>query len=347
MPGVSEADIHLVDDTGVVIWTDRMRFMYDWPSYRPAYHAPADLREFWDGTLGELSQIPLDPRVEKTLFRDDPDWTFEHVSFAGWQGQRIHACVFIPKTTPKPLPVAISAHPGALGFGANHRADGVYGSQVKHDPRFVTILPLIRGHEPDAENIPFNQPWWGPLDRRDDYAARAWYCAMVRALDYLATRPDLADMSKVVSKGGSQGGALALVTAALDARVTLCIADSPSNCMHHDAVRPATYPSFGPAAGQVPAGQTLEDLLRMLSYFDPAHLAPWIRCPTVIHLTVGDLTVHSMGGLGVYKNLTGLDESRKWFLPGVNGHYHAGSAAGGAKARELIDELVGPAETRE
>jgi hypothetical protein len=47
-----------------------------------------------------------------------------------------------------------------------------------------------------------------------------------------------------------------------------------------------------------------------------------------------------MGGLGVFKNLTGLPEERKWFLPGVNGHYHAGSAAGAAKLRELKDALV-------
>jgi cephalosporin-C deacetylase-like acetyl esterase len=163
---------------------------------------------------------------------------------------------------------------------------------------------------------------------------------MVRALDYMATRPEIADMTRVVSSGGSQGGALALATAALDKRVKLCIADSPSNSMLSDSVRPGMYPSFGPTCGQVPPGQTLDDLLRTLSYFDPANLAPWIQCPTVIHLTVGDLTVHSMGGLGVFKNLTGLKDDQKWFFPCANGHFHGGSAAGGAKAKELMEKLV-------
>jgi cephalosporin-C deacetylase-like acetyl esterase len=340
LPGVSECNFFLQDESGVVLWADRMRFMYDWPAYQPTYSAPTDLKAFWDGTLAELAKVPLDPKIEETLFKDDPEWEFQHVSFNGWQGKRIHACVYIPKKAAKPLPVFIGAHPGTLGFGANHRADGVYGSQVKTDPRFVTIYPLIRGHLPDATGIPFNQPWWGSLDSRETHAAQAWFCAMVRALDYMATRPEIADMTRVVSSGGSQGGALALATAALDKRVKLCVADSPSNSMLSDSVRPGTYPSFGPTCGQVPPGQTLDDLLRTLSYFDPANLAPWIQCPTVIHLTVGDLTVHSMGGLGVFKNLTGLKDDQKWFFPCVNGHFHGGSAAGGAKAKELMQKLV-------
>jgi cephalosporin-C deacetylase-like acetyl esterase len=339
-PGVSEVNVFLQDADNVVLMTERFRIMYDWPSYQPTYNAQPDMKSFWEGTLAELAKVPLEPKIEGTLFKDDPEWEFQHVSFTGWQGQRIHACVYIPKKAQRPLPVQISAHPGTQGFGVNHRADGVYGSKIKQDPRFVTIIPLIRGHAPDAKDIPFNQPWWGPLDSRDDYVARSWYCAMVRALDYLATRPDLADMRKVVASGGSQGGALALVTAALDRRVQLCIADCPSNCMHSDAVRPGTYPTFGPTAGQVPPGQTLPDLLKTLSYYDPANLAPRITCQTVVQLNVGDLTVHSMGGLGVFKNLTGLPAEKKWFFPGVNGHFHAGSADGGKKSRELIDQLL-------
>jgi cephalosporin-C deacetylase-like acetyl esterase len=340
MPGVSEVSVHLLDATGVVLMTERLRILYDWPSYRATHNAPPDLNAFWDGTLAELAKVPLDPKIEAVLFKDDPEWEFQHVSFAGWQGKRIHACLYIPKKAKRPLPVKVTAHPGTLGFGVNMRPDGVYGSKVRTDPRFVTIVPLIRGFAPDAKDIPFNQPWWGPLDTRDGYVARSWFTAMVRALDYLATRPELADMTKVVAEGGSQGGALALVTAALDKRVKVCIADSPSNCMHGDAVRPGTYATFGPTAGQVPPGQTLDDLLRTLSYYDPANLASRITCPTVIHLTVGDLTVHAMGGLGAFKNLTGLKDDQKWFCPGVNSNFHAGSRDGGLKRDELIQKLL-------
>ncbi len=340
LPGVSDVNVYLVDEANVVITTERLRVLYDWPDFSGRYNPPADLKAFWEGTLSELAAIPLESKVEETLFKDDPEWVLEHVSFTAWQGKRMHACLYIPKHTPGPLPVIVCAHPGIKGFGVNHRADGVYGSEVTADPRFVTIVPLIRGHHPDADDIPFNPPWWGPVDNRDRYVARRWYCAMVRALDYLDTRPELADMSRVIAKGGSQGGALALVTAALDRRVTLCLSECPSNCMCPNALQSFSYQTFGPTIAQIPAGQTLDDLRTTLSYYDPANMAPWVSCPTLIYLNVGDLTVHSAGGLSVFLNLVGIPADKKWFCPGVNGSKHTGSRAGDQKVEALMDDVI-------
>jgi cephalosporin-C deacetylase-like acetyl esterase len=159
---------------------------------------------------------------------------------------------------------------------------------------------------------------------------------MKRAVDYLATRPDLVDMDRVVAKGGSQGGALALVTAALDDRVALCLSDSPSNLQMHELI--LNYSGFGPSIGNVPEGQTVEDLITTLSYYDAVNMCPWIEAPTVIGLSVGDLTVHSMGGLAAYKNLTSLPPEEKWFFPGPT-HFHANSPEGGAKMKALLQEV--------
>ena len=344
MTGVSDVWGRLCDAYGRVIWTDRYRMAYDWRSYRPRTNAPRDLKAFWDGTLARLRATPLDPvttRVER--FADHPSFEIYDVTFNGWEKKRIHAMLFVPKGAPRPLPAIVTAHPGTTGFGVKKRPDGVYGSKLKKDARFVTIVPLIRGHAPDAKDIPFNNPWWGPLEDRDAYAARSWYCAMVRAIDYLATRGGLVDMSRVVAKGGSQGGALALVTAALDDRVALCLADCPSNCQLHEIID--HYGSFGPSRGQVPPGQTVEDLKRTLSYYDPVNMCPWISCPTYIGLQIGDLTVHSMGGLAAYHSLTCVAADAKGFYPGKT-HYHACSPEGGRKFRELMDEICGTVQAR-
>lgn len=342
LPGVSDVWVRLVSADGQVLNVSRYRMMYDWQSFQPEYNAPEDLKAFWDETLTELRKTPLEPQT-KRVHEDFPDWELYEVSYNGWGGKRVYACLYVPAEAAKagkPLPVFIGSHPGTRGFGLKKNPEGIYGTKIKKDPNYVTLVPLIRGYKPDAEDIPFNQPWWGPLDSRDDYAARSWYCAMVRGLDYMATRKDLADMSRVVSRGGSQGGALALITAALDDRVTACLADSPSNCMLHYSTDPNTYGSFGPTIGQVPEGQSYPQMLRTLSYYDPAHLAAWIKCPTVIGVTIGDLTVHSMGGLGAYKNLTALPEGEKWFLPGCNGHYHANSAAGGRLMKRMQNRIA-------
>ncbi len=339
MPGVSDVFVQIISKDGQMLWMNRYRMLYDWKNYKPVYSVQPDFNTFWDDTLAELKQIPLEPEV-KRVFPETKDWEFYEVSFNTWKKQRVWCLLKVPMGVKKPLPAIVGSHPGGKGWRINRGADGVYGSKIKADPRFVNLNPLIRGFKPDQKDIPFNQPWWGPLDSRDDYVARTWYCTMVRAVDYLLTRKDLVDPDRIVAAGGSQGGALAVATAALHPKVALCLADSPSNAMLHHSVDPTMYGSFGPTVGQVPDGQTLDDLKQTLSYYDPANLAVRIKCPTAIGLTVGDLTVHSMGGLGIYHNLTGLKPGQKWFLPGVNTGFHANSRDGGRKFRELKDKLV-------
>ena len=65
------------------------------------------------------------------------------------------------------------------------------------------------------------------LDNRDNYYMKHVYAACVRAIDFLTSLPEW-DGKNVAVQGGSQGGALALITAGLDPRVTLCVANHPA-----------------------------------------------------------------------------------------------------------------------
>ena len=60
------------------------------------------------------------------------------------------------------------------------------------------------------------------LDSRDNYYMKRVYLACVRSIDLLTSLPEW-DGKNVIVQGGSQGGALALVTAGLDQRVTACV----------------------------------------------------------------------------------------------------------------------------
>ena len=159
---------------------------------------------------------------------------------------------------------------------------------------------------------------------------------MARAIDYLATRPDLVDMKRIVAHGGSQGGALALVTAALDPRVAVCLSDCPANCQPQEIME--NYPSFGPSKGCVPAGKTLAEVERALSYYNPVNFAPRIKCPTYVGSNIGDLTVHSMGPLAAYHNLTGLPADQKAFYPGWT-HDHGSGPGLHEKTKEWLERL--------
>lgn len=344
MPGVSEVWGRIIDDTGRLVWVGRYRMAWDLEHYKPAIKVEADFDAFWDKTLAELRATTLDAKTERVkAFEDHPTFEIYDVTFNTWDQQRAHAMLFIPKGIATPAPAIVTAHPGTTGFGVTKRPDGLYGSEIRQDKRFVTIVPLIRGHAPDAAGIPFNPPWWGPLGDRDTYVARAWYCNMVRAVDYLATRPELVDMKRVIVRGGSQGGALALVTAGLDPRVAVCLADCPANCQPSEIME--NYPSFGPSAGQVPQGKTLAEVEKALSYYNPANFCPRIKCPAYVGSNIGDLTVHSMGPLAAYHNLTGVSQDSKAFYPGFT-HFHGSGPGLWDKTNDWLDKFGGPAPAK-
>ena len=69
------------------------------------------------------------------------------------------------------------------------------------------------------------------LDNRDNYYMKRVYLACIRCIDFLTALPEW-DGKNVIVQGASQGGALALVTAALDKRVTLCAASHPALSLH-------------------------------------------------------------------------------------------------------------------
>lgn len=69
------------------------------------------------------------------------------------------------------------------------------------------------------------------------------YLACVRSIDLLTSLPEW-DGKNVIVQGGSQGGALALITAGLDKRVTACVANHPalSDMAGYKAGRAGGYP---------------------------------------------------------------------------------------------------------
>lgn len=334
IPGISEVWGRLCDADGQVMWADRFRMLHEPESFAPDTRRPDDFDAFWEATLQELATIPLDATIERVgELRDHPTQEIYHVTFLSWNRQRIHAGLMIPKGAREPLPARLTAHPNMTGYRIGKK-DGVYGStEHERTGNFVSFFPFIRGFAPEAPDIPPHPQWWGDMGSRDDYVARSWYCTMVRAIDYLETRPDIVDMDRLAVAGGSQGGALALVTAGLDKRVDACFSMCPAACQFHEIL--SSYWSFGPKLGQLPKGQTLEQLKTTLSYYDAVSFCPRITVPTYLGFNVGDTTVHAMGPLAAWRSLTRVPADRKHLFIGYS------SMHGGPEAyTQAIDHFI-------
>ena len=119
------------------------------------------------------------------------------------------------------------------------------------------------------------------LDDKDNYYMKHVYVACVRAIDYLCSLPDW-DGRNVFVQGGSQGGALSLITAGLDRRVTACVANHPalSDMAGYLDNRAGGYPHFNRLKNML----TPEKVATM-AYYDVVNFARRITCP--VYLTWG------------------------------------------------------------
>ena len=120
------------------------------------------------------------------------------------------------------------------------------------------------------------------LDNRDNYYMKHVYTACVRALDYLCSLPEW-DGKNVFVQGGSQGGALSLITAGLDPRVTACVANHPAlsdMAGYAETGRTGGYPHFHRENQML-----TPEKINTLQYYDVVNFARRIKCP--VYLTWG------------------------------------------------------------
>lgn len=138
------------------------------------------------------------------------------------------------------------------------------------------------------------------LDNRDHYYMKRVYLACVRCIDLLTSLPEW-DGRNVIVQGGSQGGALALVTAGLDARVTACVANHPalSDMAGYKAGRADGYPHFSRVKGM-----DTPEKVQTMAYYDVVNFARLVKADTFLTWGFNDDTCPPTTSYAVYNVLT-------------------------------------------
>ena len=140
------------------------------------------------------------------------------------------------------------------------------------EEQFKEISTAFSGENGYVENA---------LDDRDNYYMKHVYTGCVRAIDYLCSLQEW-DGKNVFVQGGSQGGALSLITAALDKRVTACVVNHPalSDVAGYLDNRAGGWPHMNRDNNML-TPQKVETL----QYYDVVNFARRITCP--VYLTWG------------------------------------------------------------
>ena len=208
----------------------------------PGAEAPADFKEFWAAELAKAEKTPLDPQLQKLDKYSNDKYTSYAVSFAVPDG-RVHGFLCIPNRK-GPMPALIGIDPS--GSGRNVPVVNQFGNRKVvlwmgvHDYP-ATLSGAERNRAYKAVNTPKPYNLSGNTDREKYYYHRV-LTGLSRAVDYLATRPEV-DPGKIGAWGVSQGGGLALMLAALNPKIKGVCACVPALC-DHQAYRQGRRPGW-------------------------------------------------------------------------------------------------------
>ncbi len=186
----------------------------------PVTTLPDDFRVFWRQEKEKLAAIPVEPELTLLPERCTDRVNVYHVRLRNIEGF-IYGILAMPRA-PGRYPALLSV-PGAgirPYYGDIERAErgiitlqiGIHGLPVNLDQEVYQALGqgALKGW---PQGYPMSN-----LDDRQQYYFRRVYLGCVRAVDFLTSLPEY-DGRRLAVTGGSQGGALSIVTAGLDERV--------------------------------------------------------------------------------------------------------------------------------
>jgi cephalosporin-C deacetylase len=198
-------------------------------SIQPTAAYPTDFVPFWDSAKAELGRIPLDARMTLLPDRCTENVNVYLVNIQNYRpGARLYGILCVPKKDGK--------YPALLRVpGAGIRS---YKGDIANAEKGIITLEIgIHGIPVNLDESVYGNLGAGALnnyptinlDNKDRYYYKRVYEGCIRANDFLFSLPQFDGVNLAVT-GGSQGGALSIVTAALDNRVKWLGAFYPALC---------------------------------------------------------------------------------------------------------------------
>lgn len=268
---------------------------------RPMTADPADFDAFWANAITEARKQPLDPKMTLLPERCTSTQNVYHISYQNERpGSRMYGILIMPKKPGKYS--AILQVPGA---GIRPYSGINLGDQI------ITLEIGIHG-------VPVNMPQEvyanlaaGPLNgynainknNRDTHYYKRVYTGCVRAVDFLYSLPEF-DGNTLGVTGGSQGGALSIVTASLDPRVKFLAALHPALCDYAGYLhkRAGGWPHYFRNA------QPVANEVETLAYFDAVNFARRVKVPGWYSWGYNDLTCSPTSMYSAYNVIPGAKE---------------------------------------
>ena len=314
-------DCRLTAKLGGKTYSHHIKVGFSPEKLQPYTQLPSDFNEFWNKTKAEAAQFPLTYTKEyvEKYSTDKIDCYLIRLQL-NKQNQCIYGYLFYPK--------AVGTYPLVLcppGAGIK-TIKGPMRHKYYAEEGCIRFEIEIHGLNPELDEDTFgeisrafssreNGYLVNGLDSRENYYMKRVYLACVRSIDLLTSLPEW-DGKNVIVQGGSQGGALALITAGLDKRVTACVANHPalSDMAGYKAGRAGGYPHLfkNTVDMDTPAK------MKTLAYYDVVNFAKQITVPVYMTWGFNDNTCPPTTSYIVYNVLNCPKEA---LITPVNEHW--------------------------
>ena len=311
-------DLRLTAKKGDRTFQHHVKVGFSPEQLKPYTKNPADFDSFWKATLDEARKTPVSVVCKKVENYSTNEIDCYLLKIKTDKYHSVYGYLTKPKKAGK-YPVVLCP-PGA---GIKTIKEPMRNTYYARNG-FIRLEMEIHGLNPEMTAEQFkeittafdreNGYLTNGLDNRDNYYMRHVYVACARALDYLTSLPEW-DGRNAFVQGGSQGGALALITAALDPRVSACVANHPalSDMAGYLDNRAGGYPHFPRLNSML-----TPEKVKTLEYYDVVNFARRITCPVFLTWGFNDNVCPPTTSYIVWNMITSPKES---LITPINEHW--------------------------
>lgn len=283
---------------------------------QPTVKMPTDFEDFWTQAKSELAKIPLDPKMIHVPERSTELVDVYHVDFQNIKNSRIYGVLTMPKGGEK--------HPAILQVpGAGIRpysgdiakaAKGAITLQIGIHGIPINMVPEVYAN---LNSGALNGYWNFNVSDKDLYYYKRVYLGCIRAVDFLASLPEY-DGQNLAIQGGSQGGALAIITAALDPRIKFLSSMYPalSDMTGYLNGRAGGWPHIFGGSNQV--FYNYPEAIETISYYDVVNFARILKTPGFYTWGFNDDTCPPTSYYAAYNQ---IKASKEVFVIPETGHW--------------------------
>lgn len=316
-PGFRACDLRFT--VGEKTYKDLVKVAYNPTAIQSFTAMPKDFDRFWRKAIAEARRVDLAPEVTPL-----PQYSTGKVEVSlvkltvGPDGRNMYGYLTRPKDGKK-HPV-LFCPPGA---GSAKISPTTYYSE--HGFIYLNIN-IHSGCNPELDDKAYAEARKvadgynrrGIGDKQTFYY-RSVYAGCARCIDYLCTLDDW-DGRNVGVTGGSQGGALTIVTAALNPKVTFCSPFYPALCdlLGFKNGRAGGWPKYFQTDNEV------DGAAETLPYYDVVNFARQLKCPVFYSFGYNDDTCSPTSTYAAYNAITApktisvTPSSGHWRFPETN-----------------------------